>query len=172
MAPRLIQLRPGSISGADLILADSLRKATMDPVNVTAPMKTPTMTSTEWMPGYAVRSYDEFQPTSTAARPTKLWSIAMSSGMPVISTLRARSSPMAAPMPIAARMSASPTHPDPSMPTVTRPTSATETPPVAARIVATRAMAMPIMPKRLPARAVSCRDSPARARMNARPATM
>ena len=58
MAPRLIQLRPGSMSGAELIRADSLRNATIDPVNVTAPMKTPTMTSTEWMPGYAVRSYE------------------------------------------------------------------------------------------------------------------
>jgi hypothetical protein len=49
----LIQLRPGSISGADLIRADSFRNATIEPVKVTAPMKTPTITSAEWMPGYS-----------------------------------------------------------------------------------------------------------------------
>ena len=56
IAPRLIQLRPGSISGADLIRADSLRNATIEPVKVTAPMKTPTITSAEWMPGYSASS--------------------------------------------------------------------------------------------------------------------
>ena len=98
--------------------------------------------------------------------------MAISSGMPVISTLRARSSPIAAPMPMAARINASPYQPEPSMPTVKPPLSATLTPPVAAQMVATRAMAMPMMPNRLPARADSCRDSPARARMKDRPATM
>ena len=58
------------------------------------------------------------------------------------------------------------------MPTVSAPTLATDTPPVAARMVATRAMAMPMMPNRLPARADSCFDSPARARMKDSPATM
>ena len=41
---------PGSIIGADLIFADSFRLATIEPVNVTAPMKTPMTTSAEWMP--------------------------------------------------------------------------------------------------------------------------
>jgi hypothetical protein len=49
-APRLSQLRPGSISGLLLIRADSLRNATIEPVKVTAPMKTPITTSPEWMP--------------------------------------------------------------------------------------------------------------------------
>ncbi len=44
-APRLMKLRPGSISGFDLIRADNLRNATIEPVNVTAPMKTPMNTS-------------------------------------------------------------------------------------------------------------------------------
>ena len=101
-----------------MIRADSLRNATIEPVKVTAPMKTPTMHLDAVDAGVArSSSYEEFQPTSTAARPTKLCSIAMSSGMPVISTLRARSSPMAAPMPIAARIIASPNQPEPSMPT-------------------------------------------------------
>ena len=42
----------------------------------------------------------------------------------------------------------------------------------ASAIVATRAMAMPAMPKVLPALDVSCLDSPASARMNSRAATM
>ena len=46
-------------------------------------------------------------------------------------------------------------------------------PPVSASTrVAARAMAMPAMPNMLPAGAVSCRDSPARARMNSSAATM
>ena len=48
-APRLRKFLPGSISGADLIRADSLRNATIEPVNVTAPMKTPMNTSASWM---------------------------------------------------------------------------------------------------------------------------
>jgi hypothetical protein len=42
-------LRPGSISGADLIRAESFRLATIEPVKVTAPMKTPMNTSAWWM---------------------------------------------------------------------------------------------------------------------------
>ncbi len=49
-APRLSALCAGSISGLDLIRPDSLRKATIEPVKVTAPMKTPITTSAEWMP--------------------------------------------------------------------------------------------------------------------------
>ena len=101
---------PGSIRGADLIFADSFRYATIEPVNVTAPMKTPTNTSTSWMLGYRTiaSSYELFQPTSTAARPTKLCSMAISSGMPVISTRRARHMPIAPPIAIAEAISARP----------------------------------------------------------------
>ena len=49
-APRLSALCAGSISGLDLIRPDSLRNATIEPVKVTAPMKTPMTTSAEWMP--------------------------------------------------------------------------------------------------------------------------
>ena len=48
-APTLRKFLPGSIRGADFIRADSFRLATIEPVNVTAPMKTPTNTSAEWM---------------------------------------------------------------------------------------------------------------------------
>ena len=47
------------------------------------------------------QSMKELYPTRTAARPTKEWRSAMSSGMPVISTLRAFHMPAAAPMDIA-----------------------------------------------------------------------
>ena len=46
--PRLIQLRPGSMSGAPLIFAESFKYATIEPVNVTAPMKIPSATSPRW----------------------------------------------------------------------------------------------------------------------------
>ena len=49
-APTLRMFLPGSISGVDLIRAESFRLATIDPVNVTAPMNTPITTSAEWMP--------------------------------------------------------------------------------------------------------------------------
>src|SRR6478609_4284837 len=48
-APRLSQFRPGRVSGEDFIFADSFRYAMIEPVKVTAPMKTPMNTSTRWM---------------------------------------------------------------------------------------------------------------------------
>ncbi len=47
--PRLRMFLPGSMSGADLIRADSFRNATIEPVKVTAPMNTPMNTSAWWM---------------------------------------------------------------------------------------------------------------------------
>ncbi len=49
-APMLRAFFPGSIIGLESIRADNLRNATMEPVKVTAPMKTPTITSPWWMP--------------------------------------------------------------------------------------------------------------------------
>ena len=81
----------------------------------------------------------------------------MSSGMPVISTRRARQMPMLAPIAMATAM-------------------ATQLPQAASRRashrVATRAMPMPIMPRTLPSRAVSCFERPASDRMKSRAATM
>ena len=45
-APRFSQFRPGRVSGADFIFADSFRYAMIEPVKVTAPMNTPRNTST------------------------------------------------------------------------------------------------------------------------------
>src|SRR5215469_16395627 len=171
-APRLSRFLPGSISGLDLIRADSFPNATIDPVKVTAPMNTPMTTSAWWMPRVAVAASARaaappgvsstrrkpFQPTSTAARPTNECSSAISSGIPVIATTRARYSPIAAPTAVAPMSSARPA------PWMWRCT--------ARAMVAARATTMPAIPELLPARAVSCRDRPARARMNNRAATM
>ena len=60
-----------------------------------------------------------------------------------------------------------------SMAAISRPPWRPFNPPVTANTrVAIKAMAMPAMPKVLPKRAVSCRDNPARARMNSNAATM
>ena len=48
-APRLSTWRPGSISGLPPIRAESLTNATIDPVNVTAPMNTPMKISAGWI---------------------------------------------------------------------------------------------------------------------------
>ena len=53
-APMFRKFLPGSIIGLESIRADSFRKATIEPVKVTAPMKTPTITSPWWMPRRSV----------------------------------------------------------------------------------------------------------------------
>src|SRR4051812_32820077 len=77
--------------------------------------------------------------------------------MPVISTRRARHSPIAAPTAIAAASSPSPS-----------PELLWE----ASAMVAASAIVMPAMPNALPDLALSCRESPASDRMNSRAATM
>jgi hypothetical protein len=80
----------------------SFPHAMIDPVKVTAPIATPSQissrctTSAPTEAGGSLCSADEM-PTSTAARPTKLWSSATSSGMPVIATRCAITAPMAPP---------------------------------------------------------------------------
>ena len=157
-AARFIQCRAGSISGLLEMRAESLRKATIEPVNVTAPMKTPRKISTRCTaspPPTSARYV--LTPTSTAAAPTKECSIAMSSGMPVISTRRARQMPMLAPIVMATTIATQ----------LNRAASRR-----ASHSVATSAIAMPIMPRTLPSRAVSCFDRPASERMKSRAATM
>ena len=157
-APRLSQLRPGRVSGADLILPASLPQATIDPVKVTAPMKTPIHISCIWKAGASGFSMNALMPTSTAARPTKLCSWATSSGMPVISTLAAFHRPITAPMTMAMIMRAQ--------------ARARVSPTASETIEAMSAKAMPRMPKTLPRLAVSCLLSPTRARMKSRPEMM
>ena len=96
--------------------------------------------------------------------PTKLCSIATSSGMPVISTVRARQAPMAPPAAIVTRIIRSVT--------AKLRWSVSSAFWAARMIVATSAMPMPTMPARFPCLAVSCLDSPARAATNSSPAMM
>jgi len=77
--------------------------------------------------------------------------------MPVISTRLARQRPIDAPTAMAASSSV--------MPAAVMLRAASP-------MVAASAMAIPAMPNPLPALALSCRDRPARLRMNSRPATM
>ncbi len=101
-------------------------------------------------------------PTSTAAAPTKLCSIATSSGIDVIATRAARNAPTTQPIPSAA----------PSTPSAVRLFGATSPPPVAdapgsssATAVTSTAISMPIVPNALPRRALSCVESPRRLKM-------
>ena len=159
-AARLSQCRPGSINGEDLIRALSLRNATIEPVSVTAPMKTPRNTSTLCTVSESAPTVrKELMPTSTAARPTKLCSIATSSGICVISTTRARHRPMAAPTAIATAMKTN---------VVSACWDRSSTP----HTVAMRASAIPVTPKALPSLAVSCLERPARDSTKSTAATM
>ena len=70
--PRLIQLRPGRVSGFEGTLPDSLPQATRDPVKVRAPMKMPIQISESWKVLAPVPSSAKaLKPMRTAARPTK-----------------------------------------------------------------------------------------------------
>ena len=99
---RLSTWRPGSSSGLLAMTPCSFPKAMIDPVNVTAPMKTPMKISTSWMRASAPVSpvagpSSDAKPTSTAAAPTKLCRMATSCGIEVISTRAASTAPMAPP---------------------------------------------------------------------------
>src|ERR1700739_1598798 len=87
--------------------------------------------------------------------PTSEWKAATSSGMEVIGTRRALTPPIRAPR---------------AMPTTTRSHATPSAGGWLASVVAT-AIAMPIMPSRLPRRDVAGLDSPRSDRMNSAPAT-
>ncbi len=82
--------------------------------------------------------------------------MAISSGMPVISTTLARQSPMPAPTAVATTISTSP------VAEMLRDASPT---------VAARATTIPAMPQTTPEREVRCCERPARLRMNSSAAT-
>ena len=103
-------------------------------------------------------------PTSTAAAPTKLCSMATSSGIDVIATRAARKAPIRQPTASA----------PPSVPTTVQSgvgTLAKSTGTSNASAVITAAISMPMTPRRLPRWAVSWLDSPRKLRMNSRLAT-
>src|SRR5579862_5325035 len=159
----LMTCRPGSVIGAPLMRPESFRNAIMEPVNVTAPMATPSDISIRLWPWMApstpmpnaAGAYSAPAATSTAAMPTSEWNAATSSGIEVIGTRRAITAPT--PPPIA----------------TARITSSQATPSAGgwlASVVAT-AIAMPIMPNMLPWRDDAGLDRPRSDRMNSTPAT-
>src|SRR5580692_8713249 len=159
----LMTCRPGSVIGAPLMRPESFRNAIMEPVNVMAPMATPSDISIRLWPWIApstpmpnaAGAYSAPAATSTAAMPTSEWKAATSSGIDVIGTRRAITAPMPPPIATARIMSSQ------AVPSAGG---------WAASVVAT-AIAMPIMPNRLPWREVAGLDSPRSARMNSTPAT-
>ena len=158
--PRLITWRSGSMIGAPDMLPLSLRKAITDPEKVIAPIATPSPISirlTWWMmpsaPAMPNASglRNAAAATSTAAMPTREWNAATSCGIAVIAIRRAVTRPITAPIAIAIRISGR------------LATSWMN------RVVPT-AIAMPIMPKRLPVRLLTGLESPRSARMKQTPA--
>mmetsp|Transcript_30698 Transcript_30698/g.72136 ORF Transcript_30698/g.72136 Transcript_30698/m.72136 type:complete len:206 (-) Transcript_30698:1521-2138(-) len=145
--PRLIRLLPGSWRGSESRRPRSFPKAMREPVKVTPPMRTPDQT--EHMPtmfmGCAM--YDDTH-VITAARPTKEWKQATSSGREVMATRVAMRAPMPPPTPIMR-----PIWPRRAPVASSMPRVETMPPPI------------PIMPKVLPTRDVLGLDRPAMARM-------
>ena len=155
--------RPGSVIGAPLMRPESFRNAITEPVNVMAPMATPSDISIRLWPWMApstpmpnaAGAYSAPAATSTAAMPTSEWNAATSSGIEVIGTRRAITAPMPPPS---------------AMPTITS-TQALKPAGGCAASVVRIAIAMPIMPSVLPRRLVSGLDRPRSAMMNKAPAT-
>ena len=150
---RLIALRPGSVSGLPEIFPESLRNATIEPVSVTAPMKTARPISPMWKAFSVMRVKPEYcstpgwmryelKPTSTAAAPTNEWSMATSCGISVIWTRFAFQMPYAPPMTSASTMS-----------TMVKPMAVVSCS-TATMMTAASASVMPMTPRRLPCRAV------------------
>src|SRR5499427_2729283 len=103
-------------------------------------------------------------PTITAAAPTKLCSIATSSGIDVIATRAATKAPMTPPM--ISPPPRTPSNAPSGVPAVEKSTGTSR----ASAVIAT-AISMPMTPKRFPRCAVSCVDSPRRLMMKSRLAT-
>jgi len=99
------------------------------------------------------KSIKLLKPTNTAAIPTKLCKMATSSGISVISTFNAKRIPIAPPITMAIKIHA--------IPLVS-----------GLKMVASRAIAIPKIPNKLPCFAVSCFDSPARLKMKRMAAIM
>jgi hypothetical protein len=172
--PKLITCRAGSRIGAPLMLPLSLAKAITEPEKVIAPMATPRPISTRlsgsispsaWRMPKAAGLRKAAAPTSTAARPTRLWNAATSCGIAVIWMRRAVVRPTTAPSPTAAAILAS----------VTKSSGVGRGHQWPGGIgawvskVVTVARAMPAMPLRLPARELAGDDRPRSARMNRTP---
>ncbi len=160
------------------IFPASFKKAITEPLNVIAPIATPSPISTRetvlicpsapMMPN-ASGLRKAAAATSTAARPTSEWKAATSCGMSVILMRRAVTIPMTAPIPMAARIS--PTNGQSRLlPTVGPSIGPPTRKGVWFTSVVTTAISIPIMPKRLPRWLVAGLESPRSERMKHTPA--
>ena len=138
----------------------SFRKAMIDPVKVIAPMAAPKDISiklaTLIFPGEPRLKTSGFKnadmATKTAARPTKLWKPATSSGIAVIGILNAINVPIDPPI----------------IKNTNKNINPVEKLPIEI-IVTPIAIAIPIMPKKFPCREVSGEERPLRANINSTP---
>ncbi len=136
-------------------------------MKVYAPISTPRATSTRCTaPDCPSGATNELKPTSTAAIPTNEWNAAISSGIWVISTLRAIGVPITAPIASTTMISSR------VMSTERRFWWSLFDRYSECVMVAPRASTMPTMPTTVPIRAVVGLDRPANDRMNSTPATM
>ena len=150
------------VIGAPLISACNFANAIRLPEKVTAPIARPTDISTRlwvWIaPGMpmlnASGAFSAAAATKTAAKPTSEWNAATNCGNAVIWMRSATATPIPPPIRMPNRISRYAQPPKPWC-----------------NSVATTAMAMPIMPNRLPSRDVTGDDKPRSARMNRTAAT-
>mmetsp|Transcript_3340 Transcript_3340/g.11582 ORF Transcript_3340/g.11582 Transcript_3340/m.11582 type:complete len:273 (-) Transcript_3340:1736-2554(-) len=159
---RLTRFFPGSATDLDDTKPWSLPNATMEPVNVTAPMKVPAQMASLWpmsaAAGCAAKLATE---VTAAARPTREWKAATSWGRSVMATLAATPRPATAPTA--------------STPAMSRTAFAVIPGAMGASVAATPS-ATPAAPSALPVRAVSWEERPQMAPMQhsalARPTIM
>ena len=144
------------------IIPLNFRKAIIDPVNVIAPIEAPKDISIKLailiLPGEPKLNISGFKnadiATKTAARPTKLWKPATSSGIAVIGILNAMNAPIEPPISIKIIKYK---NPDEKLPTEI--------------IVTPIAMAIPIIPNKFPCLEVSGDERPLSAKINKTPET-
>ena len=142
------------------IIPLNFRNAIIDPVKVMAPIEAPSDISiklaTLILPGTPRLNADGFKnadiATKTAAKPTKLWKPATNSGIAVIGILKAINAPMEPPT---SKNKIKYKNPVEKFPTD--------------KIVTLIAIAIPIIPYKLPCLEVSGDDNPRRAKINNTP---
>tara|TARA_B100000131_G_C17781698_1_gene477575 strand:- start:59 stop:571 length:513 start_codon:yes stop_codon:yes gene_type:complete len=159
---KLIKCCPLKVIGEPDIMPLNFKKAIIDPVNVIAPIEAPNDISIKLailiLPRDPKLNISGFRKadiaTKTAAKPTRLWNPATSSGIAVIGILNAINAPMEPPISKNIKRYIKPVE---KFPTETK--------------VTTIAIPMPKIPKKLPCLDVSGEDRPLKAKINNIPET-
>ena len=149
-----------NVTGLPDIIPRSFKKAIIEPVNVIAPMDAPRDISIKLAslifpidPKLKTSGFKKAEiATNTAAKPTRLWKPATSSGIAVIGILKAMNAPMEPPI----------------NNNIIRYKNAVEKFPTEIKVTII-AIAIPIIPNRLPCREVSGDERPRRAKINKTP---